>query len=300
VLVKLTPEHLLAAHDTWYDFNSMLRVFKFYTFGAQRVSFSSYPGLPISGDDYVINQHSLLITETTLNVFNQSLYDDFFSAHTVPYWLRVQVANSAKTAPEWHALFSRLNNGGYNNEWIILDYKLFTPGKPLLANTMVVGEQLPGHYTSADLSFVLQNASYWASYNIPYFPDIYRLSGNEQMFAQFGNAFSWSECPRAQVYRRDHSSVTDLEGLRFSNFLKNFSNFFSSGIKKIQRSNRWQTDALSLGSAAGQISARADLNSPFLGHSFAAFGGLDCKVADESMVPLLHTEAVSGPTFDSQ
>ncbi len=99
----------------------------------------------------------------------------------------------------------------YNNEWIIIDYKLYQPGKPLAPGTLVVGEQLPGFYDVADLSSVLQNTSYWASYNVPYFPDIYRLSGNEEMFEQYGNSFSWSMCPRAQVYSRDHSSVSDLE-----------------------------------------------------------------------------------------
>ena len=29
----------------------------------------------------------------------------------------------ATTSPEWHQYFERYNNGGYNNQWIILDYK---------------------------------------------------------------------------------------------------------------------------------------------------------------------------------
>lgn len=129
VLVKLTPENLFVSHDTWYDFNSMLRVFKTYHFGSNPiVQFASYPLLPMSGDDYVITSNKLAIVETTLNLFNNSLYADFFKVETVPYWIRVQLANHAKTAVEWHQIFSFLNNGGYNNEWMIVDFKLYSPG----------------------------------------------------------------------------------------------------------------------------------------------------------------------------
>jgi hypothetical protein len=141
-----------------YDFNTMLRVFKTYHFGSSKVQFSSYPGLPISGDDYIINEHRLLIVETTLNLYNQTLYTDFFKVESVPYWIRVQLANSAKTAPEWHNIFKEYNNGGYNNEWIVVDYKLYNSSRQgLLPNTIVVGEQLPGYYVSQDMTSVLES-----------------------------------------------------------------------------------------------------------------------------------------------
>lgn len=108
VLVKLTPKKLFVSHDTWYDFNSMLRVFKTYKFGAgPTVQFSSYPLLPMSGDDYVITSNKIAIVETTLNIFNNSLYNQYFQTNTVPYWIRVQLANKAKTAPEWHQVSKR-------------------------------------------------------------------------------------------------------------------------------------------------------------------------------------------------
>lgn len=95
----------------------MLRVFKTYRFGSWPVvQFSSYPLLPVSGDDYVITSNKLAIVETTLNLFNNTLYNDFFRIASVPYWLRVQLANQARTGPEWHQIFSKFNNGGYNNE----------------------------------------------------------------------------------------------------------------------------------------------------------------------------------------
>ncbi len=78
VLIKLTADNLFGSHDTWFDFNSMLRVFKTYHFGDVKVQFSSYPGLPVSGDDYVINQHQLLIVETvTILIYFPSPFHSF-------------------------------------------------------------------------------------------------------------------------------------------------------------------------------------------------------------------------------
>jgi hypothetical protein len=114
-LVKVTPSDLLGSHVTWSAFNTMLRTFKHYDLPTGRLSFSSFPGLPFSGDDWFINQHQLLIMETTNEIFNMSLYQ-FLTPQTVPYWIRVQVANTAKTGPEWHNTFKQYNNGGYEEE----------------------------------------------------------------------------------------------------------------------------------------------------------------------------------------
>ena len=83
----------------------------------------------------------------------------------------------AKSSPEWVNVFQRHNDGAYNNQWMILDYKLFTPGKPLLPNTFWVAEQIPGTITSMDASHILQAEGYWASYNVPYFNETFLMGG---------------------------------------------------------------------------------------------------------------------------
>lgn len=50
---------------------------------------------------------------------------------------------------------------------MILDYKLFEPGKPLQPDTFWVLEQLPGIVEKADKTELLEEQRYWASYNIP-------------------------------------------------------------------------------------------------------------------------------------
>ena len=50
---------------------------------------------------------------------------------------------------------------------MVLDYKQFTPGEPILPGTLLILEQIPGIIEVADMSVYLQKNSYWASYNIP-------------------------------------------------------------------------------------------------------------------------------------
>ena len=62
---------------------------------------------------------------------------------------------------------------------MVINYNLFTPGKPLMSNTLWVAEQIPGYiesydsypeipqtyfFTSADVTSQLERG-YWPSYN---------------------------------------------------------------------------------------------------------------------------------------
>jgi hypothetical protein len=40
---------------------------------------------------------------------------------------------------------------------------------------------MPGLIRAADVTQVLRQQGYWASYNVPYFEDIFKASGNEDM-----------------------------------------------------------------------------------------------------------------------
>ena len=51
---------------------------------------------------------------------------------------------------------------------MVLDYNMFTPGKPVVPGTLWILEQMPGMVQMADLSLFLKENGYWASYNIPY------------------------------------------------------------------------------------------------------------------------------------
>lgn len=97
----------------------MLRVYKTYNFAyraqstnANTISFSSYPGVLCSTDDYYTTSPSrLTVMETTNGVMNQSLFVNYISPKTVPFWIRVmlatRMANGGKDWAEYFAAYNR-------------------------------------------------------------------------------------------------------------------------------------------------------------------------------------------------
>lgn len=123
----------------------MLRVYKFITTPFAPVAsmqYPAYPGQIPSSDDYYTTRltliaiptahcffsSKLMITETTNEIFDNALYKHV-TPHSVPYWIRVTVATRlATTGNQWMKYFAEYNSGTYNNQWMVVDYKLYTPG----------------------------------------------------------------------------------------------------------------------------------------------------------------------------
>ena len=59
---------------------------------------------------------------------------------------------------------------------------------------------------SGDQTEILR-AGYWSSYNIPFYEDIYNMSGYFTAFEAHGTDFSYTLCPRAKIFRRDQGKV---------------------------------------------------------------------------------------------
>jgi len=269
----------------------MLRIFKNYkqpftTSKAISQSFSSYPGTPYSGDDYYITSQNLQVMETTNEIFNMSLYK-YTTTKTIPYWIRIMVANRlADSGETWCKAFLLYNSGTYNNQWQIIDYKAFKSGSSPSAGTLYILEQVPGYIVYADETASLIQNWNWPSYNIPYFPFIYNVSGYPEMFKKYGNEYSWSECARAQIFKKRQGAVQTFEDM-----------------KDIMRYNEYQTDPLSLHDACRGISARCDLNPPWAKdtlNDYSPFGGVDSKVSSNWLSSTQTSEIVCGPTWKSQ
>ena len=67
---------------------------------------------------------------------------------------------------------------------------------------------------------------YWPSYNVPYFPEVYKRSGYDREDVQrgLGDDASYELAPRAKIFRRDQATVTDMTTfkriMRYNNYLK--------------------------------------------------------------------------------
>ena len=109
VLVKplgpaAAPTELIIGHTTWNPFEVMTRIYKHYDFpwhttyegketvAAQHISFSSFPAVLYSFDDYYQTSAGLTITETTIINNNASLWQ-YVTTDTVPEWARNMLAN---------------------------------------------------------------------------------------------------------------------------------------------------------------------------------------------------------------
>merc|ERR1711915_1130081 len=97
------------------------------------MSFSSYPGVIYSGDDFTITSSGLTILETTIGNSNPDLWKFVRPHGSVLEGIRAVVATRLATGGKtWTSIFSKHNSGTYNNQWMVVDNKLFTPGMPSL------------------------------------------------------------------------------------------------------------------------------------------------------------------------
>ncbi|XP_051762699.1 putative phospholipase B-like 2 [Ctenopharyngodon idella] len=308
-LIKVLPDgkDLLVSHDTWNTYQSMLRILKRYSFafhtsptgkeiipGRTQV-FSSYPGSIFSGDDFYLLSSGLVTLETTIGNSNPDLWKFVQPRDAVMEWLRNIVANRlAESGQAWADIFSRHNSGTYNNQWMVVDYKLFVPGQEYSKQGLfTVLEQIPGMIITADRSEELYKTGYWASYNIPYFEEVFNASGGQELVQKYGSWFSFSENPRAQIFRRNQTLVTDIESMVR---LMRYNNYMEDPLSRCDACDPVQN-------GENSISARSDLNPANGTYPFGALkqrphGGTDMKMTSFNLFQQFELLAVSGPTWD--
>eukprot|EP01006_Ploeotia_vitrea_P042310 TRINITY_DN66617_c2_g2_i1.p1 TRINITY_DN66617_c2_g2~~TRINITY_DN66617_c2_g2_i1.p1 ORF type:complete len:551 (+),score=24.45 TRINITY_DN66617_c2_g2_i1:29-1654(+) len=284
-LVKVTPSlsELYFGHSTWSAYQFMMRQMKTYILPYKNVGtasttviFSGYPGVLVSEDDFYVVSAGLSVIETTNSVFNSSLFRDYIHpGQQVPYWLRVATANRmAHDAADWGPIFSKYNSGTYNNQWIVVDIKKFTPGKPLIPGTLWILEQLPGFIANGDQTSILQ-FGYWPSYNVPFYRSIFSLANYTHFAALKPEDLSYQLASRAQIFRRSETTVDSL-----------------SSYKSLMRYNDYKHDPLSHDNPGYAIASRMDLRK-----KPACWGATDTKVSSGSLFHQgMVVHAISGPT----
>ena len=311
-LIKVTHDDIFVSHDTWSGFNALgIRIFKVYEFGSAKVSLDGWPGQVASGTDWYVTSHELAVQETTNIVWNTSLYAAVVP-ETVSEFIRVMVANYlAASGPEWAAYFSRLNSGTYNNQWMVVDYKLFEPGQPLRDDLLWVAEQIPGWVMSADVTDVLRRDGYWASYNINYFRDLYVISGYEAVEREQGTFWSYTKYARPEIFRRNQTAITAMPDMQR---MMRYNDYARDPFSLIPNCTGADSACKSLHSSMLTIASRGDLmpvyptaaqNAEVYGplYSWVAqgcFGAIDSKISSYKTHQRLSGLAVNGPTNDQQ
>lgn len=293
-IIKPINGELYAAHDMWASYLQMLMVWKEYDLGLKEpklqnrhTSFSSWPGMVSSEDDFYITGAQLVVLETTNNVYNLSLYSRVHP-HSLLSWVRAVTSNYLASNPdEWHSTMRKHNSGTYNNQWMVIDMKKpFADSKntTLRPGTLVIGSQLPNYYHHADVTSYINSYGYWPSYNVPYFHTAWVLSGYEAMSQKYGETYTWHGAPRARVFKQRQGDVHDLNTL-----------------KKLMRYNDFEHDPIAKGCPMNQLASRGDLSPKGLEHCYRdAFGAVNSKITSSSRIAKYEAEIVAGPTHDTQ
>jgi len=289
-LVRLTKDNsdLMVGHTTFSDYSEMTRVFKHYDFPlgdgvSQKMTFSSYPGVMGSTDDYYIMDSGVVVTETTISMLTDEPYDKLQDNGTqVPDFMRIMMSNRlAKTATDWVDLMKSSATGTYSSQWMVVDYKGFTPGKPLKNGTLMVIEQAPGVSHISDATTFLQSQGYWGSENRAWFKDVRDAIGSTEATEVHGALFSADKNPRARIFEASAPQVQSLVDMRTE-----------------MRRNRYPNEIAHGGANTPDhaIAARGDLDAKYPDPN----GAVDAKVTNFCMAKRLMADAISGPTHDTQ
>ncbi|XP_034833984.1 putative phospholipase B-like 2 [Maniola hyperantus] len=311
-LIKLLPDlsNLYTSHVTWNSYQSMLRFQKMYVLNyklspdseelipGRKMAFTSYPGFVQSTDDFYIISTGLVTAETTIGNSNRTLYEYIEPVGQIMEYARAMVANRiASDGKQWVETFRLHNSGTYNNQWYVVDYNKFKASKGQTPGVVEPGllwvvEQLPGNTEAADLTEHLKKTSYFPSYNIPYFPRIFNLSGGNDRVATFGDWFGYHTNPRAKIFAEKQANIGNVRDM-FTTM--RYNDFKHDPLARCECRPPY--------SACNAIAARNDLNLangtyPFRALGHRSHGATDAKVTSATLRRTLQFLSVASPTYN--
>ena len=125
---------------------------------ASQVSFSSYPGMLASTDDFYLTANKLVVTETTLTIMDDNALRRM-TAEGVGSWMSTVVASRLATSgEEWAELFLANSAHTYSCQWLIVDYGRFKKGSVTQNKGLFwILEDVPGAFVSKDMTDQLLN-----------------------------------------------------------------------------------------------------------------------------------------------
>ena len=300
-LVRLAEDlsDVYVGHNSWTALNDLNRMLKDYEFdvadsglAARRWTFSGYAALLVSVDDIWLMDTRLVVFETSLHTWNETLYDVHCRPESALNWVRVQVANMLATnGRAWTQHFTRENSFTYNNQYVVVDYNRFAPGSAPRPGFVWNAEQCPGHYVAGDRTAELIEKGWIPGINSPFFKEVYDASGVPEKVAETKSGYwTYYNCSRYLIMQRDvPTKVRSYEEFR-----------------SFMRYNDWQNDPLAEGDAGEQILSRYDLRPEecvrvgTMKMCPAAFGGVDAKTVRYETALRMGFDAISSPQYETQ
>lgn len=209
-LLRLTEDNLFVSHNTWYYFNNMLRTYKVLEFDLKNplvqtkiISFTSQPGYVTSQDDFYILDNGKFVAETSYTTDNDKVFE-WIHYDSVPYWIRVTVANWAyDTQSTWAEYYLKYRSGTYNNQWLVVDFQEYVNNKNDLSNAENIVWMVEEFFELESYEDLTQTLlipqGYVASYNVPYNKKIQKLSKNPTNYQNDNRAILFAKyAPKIQ------------------------------------------------------------------------------------------------------
>lgn len=279
-LIRINDDfsEMFIGHNTWDDYYTAVRILKTYEFNynddakySRKVSFTSFPGKLSSTDDYYVTSNRLVVQETT----NAPLKEEIFSQikpNAYLNWVRTMIANRLSTnAEEWINNFTEKNSGTYNNQYMIVDLKLIDlKNKKLEDKAFMINEQTPLKTYTKDVTSVLRNQKYWPSFNTPYFPEVRKAFGYEELTEKIMTNGSEDEKFIINSTLGYETNDRFLLLKRIAPTVNNLDQF-----KAVFRYNNYKIDKESLNRPGFSLSSRFDLDT---GAQRMCMGAYDAKV----------------------
>jgi len=272
-LLKMTEDDLYVSHVTWSNYFDLIRMYKVYNFNLQnplvntkRMSLSAQPGSVASIDDWYILDNNRVVTETTIGNSNDDLYS-YLHYDSLPYWIRVTVANLAFTDQQsWADTYYKYRSGTYNNQWLVIDFNNYNASKSHLTQAKNIIWMIEEFYNLTKAQDVTQTLlipqGYVASYNVPYDPAIQELSQDDT---------NYTTDPRYHLFKKYAPGIKNFDDFRYVMRLNNVSD---------------------TGDVCSAIASRCDLDDT----EDEPSGAIDAKTTSSRLVTDHQAWIISGPT----
>lgn len=300
---------IISGHSTWSSYVELIRTLKCYNFEMDfnnqsnndnnirinhkiNISFSSYPGVLFSADDYYVINSRLSIHQTTLNTLNDNIYVDVINYDKFIFaFIKIMTVNfRSNSAKEWVSLYTLEKNSLYITQWVVVDYKVLEDINKLIKrqneedivffNELIyIVEEIPRQILNEDSSKRLYSTGYITSFNSLYFKENKKLMGYEN-YSIF-NLNSSRVYPREYIANKIHSSI-----LNINDFNKNLISY-----NGFQLNNKEFDDPSDSNPTYG-IMSRGDLKN--IDKSYQ--GGIDYKTINLKMIKQNKFYAKLGPT----
>jgi hypothetical protein len=326
-VVKLTKDKsdLFVGHGTWDDLNTMIKLFRCYNFPfrlnknssalvpAPIVTFSGYPGVLVSGDDFYITSQGLALISSEIGPApNPDIYVNKGYTPTNIRMSALRIIVGLRICTDIPSLANILyiqDSGTGNNDWLVVDYKKFTPGSSLPPNTVWYFGSYPKMIKTYDVTDTINKQGYLGLYNIPMDSDLYNFGGwpgsNATDAIKQGeksgdwtkqsvlDLYSYDKNPRALIVQAKHDSVATLDDfkelVRYNDYTADCTSCFAAGPGG---ANPWNA-----------MLSRGDLVDPNTNYPADlaygnCFGGIDTKVVNSSLVKSLNYWVIMGPVHN--